>query len=187
MSIENFSFSESPESEIEQNINPSEDVDANLNFPNPEKAEESKPQAEIIPRPMSREEFNKRYWFHGKGKTHPTFGHEDVTGGVTSDFEEAAGYARQGGEGEIHIIDKRKLPAKIRQQFSEWIRDTRVSPKRKEEIRIAAEKSGLKIVGDQRMQVGDLDGENITSDFIVPYGTKDPYQYLVDKGFISQP
>ena len=51
---------------------------------------------------MTKEEFNKEYWFHGKAPEHPTYGKDIVTGGATKSFKEAKGYA--GKAGEVHLM-----------------------------------------------------------------------------------
>src|SRR3990167_8604912 len=80
-----------------------------------------RPAIPIVTQPwqMTRSEFDREFWLHGRGYSHPRFGQKTTIGGITKSVDEARGFARvrtdmPGGPvntGEIALIRNTDIPA----------------------------------------------------------------------------
>ena len=69
---------------------------------------------------MTREEFDREFWFHGRSSTHPQGTSEEITGGIAKDIRTAREYAGQArGEegGHIALVRQSEFPQSVRDEL----------------------------------------------------------------------
>ena len=138
----------------------------------PERVEEIKKPVKAAKEPweMTRGEFDKEFWFHGKGTEHPLYGKPQITGGATKSFKDAVRYSKnitpgkEGEIGEVYLIRKRELSGGARKELAWQIREQR--------------RAGIKykpsIVGSQK-------GRTLESKIVVPANVPAPHRFLVER------
>lgn len=114
------------------------------------------PKADAEPWQMTREEFDREFWLHGRGATHPRFGQDTTIGGITKSPDEARAFARvqTGGPpsvGEIALI-----------------RGTSIDPETV--TRIGNKRTYSPVLSTEWKVNGSVPGD-----------VKDPHRYLVEK------
>jgi len=107
---------------------------------------------------MTKGEFEATFWYHGKGRTHPFYGKEKITGGVTKNLRASSAYADK-GKGTIDLIRHENLPIGA-----------------KEELRISIIERGGK--PQEISGMGVVPGK---ADFTIPANIKDPRKYFIEQ------
>lgn len=129
-------------------------VERGAEVPAPEKAKE--------PWEMSRADFDKEFWLHGRGFTHPRYGQKTTIGGITKSAEEARAFAKVRTDsngppsaGEISLIRSSDIPTDISEQ-----------------------------IGNKRSYspIRSIDWKVSES---IPGNTKDPHRYIVEQAIAT--
>ena len=123
-------------------------------------AVEAAPPVAKQPWEMTRGEFSKEFWLHGRGETHPRYGQGTTIGGITKSADEARGFARVRtdrlpGVGEISLIRSKDIPS----DFIENIEG----------------KSSYSPIRSIEWKVSES----------IPGNIKDPHRYLVEQALAS--